>query len=201
MKSAQTRHSIAPSLSLLLSFSLSIGLWGCSTPTSVSNSQQPSLDGETSSPVETIDQTSPMLTPELSPVLSLAQDLPLTASLDVNGHIIYLEVAETPRQQAIGLMYRTSLGDNRGMLFPFNPPRPVSFWMRNVEIDLDMVFLKDGQVIAIEAQVPPCRTDICEHYGPTDALVDHVIELRGGRASELGIAVGDTLILRDISDQ
>jgi hypothetical protein len=95
----------------------------------------------------------------------------------------------------MGLMYRTTLADDRGMLFPFEPPQPVSFWMKNVRIPLDMIFLRDGEVKAIAASVPPCTAEPCPTYGPPTA-VNQVIELRGGRAAELGLKVGDRVKIK-----
>jgi hypothetical protein len=89
-------------------------------------------------------------------------------------------------------MYRTSLPDNRGMLFEFKSARRVSFWMKNCKISLDMIFLRDGVVKAIELSAPPCTADACPTYGP-NTTVDRVIELRGGRATELGVKVGDPI--------
>ncbi len=120
------------------------------------------------------------------------QLLPVTAQAVMGGEVIGLEVAETSQQQATGLMYRTQVPADRGMLFPFDPPRSVSFWMRNVPISLDMVFLQQGEIVAIAADVPPCTSDPCPTYGPeAGQLVDQVIELRGGRAAELGLTEGD----------
>jgi uncharacterized protein len=137
--------------------------------------------------------TSPAVTSEPTPtpaVMGGGQALPITAQAQMAGQVIQLEVAQTPEQQQIGLMYRTALAADRGMLFPFNPPRPVQFWMKNVSIHLDMVFLRQGKVVAIAAAVPPCKTEPCPTYGPT-ATIDQVIELRGGRAQEIGLKVGD----------
>jgi uncharacterized protein len=107
---------------------------------------------------------------------------------------VLLEVASTPEQQSMGLMYRTELADNRGMLFSFSPPRPVRFWMKNTLIPLDMLFVSNGVVKYIGARIPPCKQSQCPDYGPdTKIAVDSVIELRGGRAAELGIKVGDRL--------
>ncbi len=116
--------------------------------------------------------------------------LPITAQAQMAGQRISLEVTRTPQEQAMGLMYRTSLADDRGMLFSFVPPRPVSFWMKNTKIPLDMVFLRNGEVKAIAANVPPCTAEPCPSYGP-QIPIDQVIELRGGRAAELGLKVGD----------
>ncbi len=123
----------------------------------------------------------------------VGQELPLTAKVVLGGEEIFLEVAETPAQQALGLMYRDALPDDRGMVFPMNRPRPVRFWMMNVPVALDMVFVYQGTIQYIAAEVPPCPVAPCPTYGPDSQLVDHVIELRAGRAEELGLQVGDTV--------
>ncbi|MEG4836713.1 DUF192 domain-containing protein [Microcoleus sp. B9-D4] len=105
---------------------------------------------------------------------------------------IGLEVAQTPQEQATGLMFRTELPDDRGMFFPIEPARNVRFWMKNVLIELDMVFLREGVVQAIIPNVPPCLSETCPNYGP-DVPVDGVIELRGGRAAQLGLKIGDRI--------
>jgi uncharacterized membrane protein (UPF0127 family) len=131
---------------------------------------------------------------------NLGQDLPISAQITIAGEVIQLEVAETPDQQQIGLMYRESLAANRGMLFPFNPPRPVRFWMKNTLIPLDMVFLRDGIIQAIIANVPPCKQDPCTSYGPASLTeIDQVIELQTGRAAGLGLKAGDRLTVQSLA--
>lgn len=120
------------------------------------------------------------------------QKLPVSAQATIAGKTISLEVARTPQQQAMGLMYRSALGDYQGMLFPFDPPQVVGFWMKNVLIPLDIIFLRDGEVKAIAASVPPCNTNPCPTYGAKTAI-NQVIELRGGRATSLGLQVGDRI--------
>jgi uncharacterized membrane protein (UPF0127 family) len=127
---------------------------------------------------------------------SLAQKLPITAAVEIGGETIQLEVAQTPQQQAIGLMYREALPPNRGMLFPMDPPRVPRFWMKNVEINLDMIFVREGKVAAIAHQVPPCEADPCTTYSP-NVLIDQVIELQGGRAKELGLEIGDSISIEE----
>ncbi|MDC0834348.1 hypothetical protein CKA32_006537 [Geitlerinema sp. FC II] len=121
-----------------------------------------------------------------------AQQLPIEARVQLGDRAIDLEVARTPQQQALGLMFRDELPDDRGMLFPFDPPESVNFWMKNVRIPLDMVFVYDGEVVGLAREVPPCRQVRCPTYSPGEGvLVDYVIELRGGRVAELGLAIGD----------
>jgi uncharacterized membrane protein (UPF0127 family) len=124
--------------------------------------------------------------------------LPITAVTTLGGEEIFLEVATTPQQQSLGLMYRDALPADRGMLFPLGRPRPASFWMRNVPVALDMVFVYQGQIVAVLSEVPPCAADPCPTYGPDGQLVDQVIELRAGRAAELGLATGDAVVVRSL---
>jgi uncharacterized protein len=155
----------------LLFILLSIFLMGCSVPTTA---KPPSLTSGSQTPA-----------PE-----NLGQTLPISAKAIVpNGTTIQLEVAQTPQQQAMGLMYRPALPDNRGMLFGFPSAQPVSFWMKNVPVPLDMVFLHNGVIKYIQT-APPCASQPCPTYGP-NTPIDKVIELRSGRAAELKLKVGD----------
>ncbi len=130
-----------------------------------------------------------------TPQTTVGQSLPISAQVEIGDRILGLEVAKTVEQQAMGLMYRNTLADDRGMLFEFNPPQPVRFWMKNVAIPLDMIFIKDGKVKAIAAAVPPCNSTPCPTYGP-GTLIDRVIEVRGGRAKELGLKVGEPVNIK-----
>jgi uncharacterized protein len=99
-----------------------------------------------------------------------------------------VEIAETPPQQTKGMMFRTELADDKGMLFPFREPRMASFWMKNTVIPLDIIFIRsDGLIENIGENAIPYSTDTVESTGPVTA----VLELRGGLTSELGIAAGD----------
>ena len=124
--------------------------------------------------------------------IDMGQLLPISVNTILGDRAIGLEVAKTPQEQATGLMFRTELPDDRGMFFPIEPARNVRFWMKNVLIELDMVFLREGVVQAIIPNVPPCLSETCPNYGP-DVPVDGVIELRGGRAAQLGLKVGDRI--------
>ena len=125
---------------------------------------------------------------------SEGQMLPVEAIVKFENEQIELEVAQTPQQQATGLMYREVLPPDRGMLFPFEELRMARFWMKNVTIPLDMVFLRDDEIQAVIPNVPPCTTTPCPTYGPP-MLVNQVIELPGGRAAELGLEAGDRITI------
>jgi uncharacterized membrane protein (UPF0127 family) len=103
-------------------------------------------------------------------------------------HRFTVEVARTPEEQARGLMFRESLPPDGGMIFPFDPPRPASFWMKNTVIPLDMIFIRaDGTIARIAAETTPYSLDQVESGEPVAA----VFEIAGGRAAQLGIAEDD----------
>ncbi len=152
-----------------------------------------------SAPPTASDDSAPATSADVPMADPRAQQLPITAVTTLGGEEIFLEVAATPQQQSLGLMYRDALPADRGMLFPLGRPRPVSFWMKNVPVPLDMVFVYQGTIQAIAVDVPPCVADPCPTYGPDGQLIDHVIELRGGRSVELGLAVGDAVVVRPLN--
>ncbi|MFB2838002.1 DUF192 domain-containing protein [Floridanema evergladense] len=110
------------------------------------------------------------------------------AYLVVDRRQIPLEIAWTPEEQARGLMYRNKL-NGLGMLFPVQPPRVVSLWMKNVREPLDIVFVRQGKVVAIAQSVPPCLNQRCPVY-KSPVPVDLVIELPAGNADRFKLSVG-----------
>jgi uncharacterized membrane protein (UPF0127 family) len=116
------------------------------------------------------------------------EQVPLTISSNGLEHRFTVEVARTGEEQAQGLMFRTQLAPDRGMIFPMDPPRPASFWMRNTLIPLDMIFVRaDGTIANIEANTVPYS----EEPMRSDGTVAAVLEIPGGRSAELGIKPGD----------
>ena len=117
---------------------------------------------------------------------------------------IALEVADDHNERRLGLMHRPPLPPQRGMWFDFKRPAPISMWMLNTPASLDMVFVRDGAVVAVEARRPPCRAIPCPGYfadrnrdGSPDP-VDGVIELGAGEAARLGIDVGDGVSIQRV---
>lgn len=99
-----------------------------------------------------------------------------------------VELADTPEAQARGLMFRTELGDNEGMIFPSATPEPRSFWMKNTPLSLDIIFIGvDGRIMNIAANTTPYSLDSVKSAG----IASGVLELRAGRAKALGIVPGD----------
>lgn len=107
------------------------------------------------------------------------QILPISATANLAGQTFNLEVAQTPEEQAIGLMNRTFLPDNQGMLFPLEPPSPVLVWMRDTLIPLDIIFLYRSTVVEFAQNAQPCLTEYCPFYFPA---VD-VNQITGNSAS------------------
>lgn len=110
-----------------------------------------------------------------------------------SGAVFALEVARTPQEVAQGLMFRESLSPASGMVFVFDGLEPRSFWMKNCHFALDMVFArKDGTVVDVLENVPPCEADPCPSY-PSKAPADTVVELSAGEAKRNGVTVGSRL--------
>ena len=116
------------------------------------------------------------------------EQIPLTISSNGKTHRFIVEVARTGPEQQQGLMNRASLAPDRGMIFPYDPPQPVAFWMKNTLIPLDLIYVAPGgRILRIEANAVPLSLDPLPSGGPVEA----VLELAGGRAAELGIGQGD----------
>lgn len=99
-----------------------------------------------------------------------------------------VEIARTPREKAFGLMFRRDLPRMRGMLFPYGEEQPISMWMKNTYIPLDMLFIRaDGTVHRIEEMTEPFSERAISSEGDVAA----VLEIAGGEARRLGIAKGD----------
>ena len=126
---------------------------------------------------------------ETAPAVSEA-GLQLTDVTVVSGekrHVFKTELALTAQQQARGMMFRTEMGDDEGMLFPSYTLGIRSFWMKNTPLPLDIIFVgPDNRILNIGAGVPYSLNNVVSD-GPALA----VFEIRGGLSEELGIKAGD----------
>ena len=103
-------------------------------------------------------------------------------------HEFNVEMALSPGQQTVGLMFRTSVPADGGMLFDWGVPRDSTMWMRNTVSPLDMLFIKDdGTIRRIAEDTVPQSLAMIESRGPVRAT----LELAAGTAKRLGIRVGD----------
>jgi uncharacterized protein len=104
-----------------------------------------------------------------------------------------VEMALSLEQQTIGLMFRTEVRPDEGMLFDWGSPRESAMWMRNTLIPLDMVFIAaDGRIHRIAERTTPLSLATVESRGPVRAT----LELAGGAAERLDIRVGDRVLQR-----
>jgi uncharacterized membrane protein (UPF0127 family) len=124
----------------------------------------------------------------LAPSPAGLEQVNLTIHSGAKTHAFVVEVARSPDQQEQGLMFRQSLGDSAGMIFPYDPPQVASFWMKNTLIPLDMIFIRPDHTIArVADNTVPLSLDPVSAGEPVSA----VLEIRGGRAAELGVKAGD----------
>ena len=113
---------------------------------------------------------------------------PLTIVSGSTRHAFEVEVMREDADRAQGLMYRRSLAADRGMLFDFVRVEPVSMWMKNTYISLDMLFIRpDGTVARVAADTEPLSTRTISSGEP----VNGVLEVAAGTAARLGIKPGD----------
>jgi uncharacterized membrane protein (UPF0127 family) len=105
---------------------------------------------------------------------------------------IRVEIAATPDARELGLMYRDTLAPDAGMLFVFPRREPVSFWMKNTKLPLDIVFIADdGEIVAIHANTKP----FSEAPLPSVKPVRFVLEVAGGTCAAHGVKQGDRVDL------
>ncbi len=116
----------------------------------------------------------------------------LSLLLTLAGEVTHLEVEvmRTPAELRRGLQGHPALRDDQGMLFILDDLEIANFWMKDVTYPIDIVFLRpDGTVDHVAAAVPPCPETPCPNYR-SKTPVSHVLELRAGRAAELGLTPG-----------
>ena len=115
---------------------------------------------------------------------------PLTIETGTGVHAIEVEVARTADERRVGLMHRTELAPDRGMLFDYGTTRQATMWMKNTLISLDMFFAdEEGRIVTIAERTTP----LSEKRISSGEPVRYVLEMIGGSARRLGIAVGDRL--------
>ena len=135
----------------------------------------------------------------VAPFQALALETFPVSTLTIKGegatHQFTVEVAKSPGQQAQGLMYRRKMAADAGMVFIYPSAKPISMWMKNTLIPLDMVFIgASGGVTHIVERTTPMSQTIISSGGPAKA----VLELNGGTANRLKLKTGDRVVLKDV---
>lgn len=120
-----------------------------------------------------------------------------TATVEIAGKSIKLEVADTPEKREIGLSAKRSLPEDRGMLFIFEEPSIYTFWMKDMDFPIDIIFLRNNRIVTIHESVPAPKDDVqdLKLYPPSEAA-DRVIELNAGKAKEYGLKMGQELEIK-----
>lgn len=107
------------------------------------------------------------------------------------------EVLTKPVDMARGMMFRESFPEGRGMLFVHQSPNKYSYWMYQVKVPLDIIWMdRSGRIVEISENTPPCpgKASTCPNYGGTTES-SLVLELPGGYGKRHGIRVGETIRL------
>lgn len=113
--------------------------------------------------------------------------------ISVNGHELRVEIADSPEETTRGLSGRESMGTDEGMLFVFNDTRKHTFWMKDMQFPLDILWIRDGAVVEIAADMPaPKEGGLPEIYRPSETA-NMVLELNAGRAAEIGLEIGSEI--------
>lgn len=122
-----------------------------------------------------------------------SQRLP-TPSVTINNQALTVELADTPEKQRQGLGGHEPLTDAQGMLFPYDPPQPVTFWMKNMTFPIDIIYIANERVVQIFADVPPPGSGVTDNdltRYPSERPIDYVLETRAGWTRDHRIAVAD----------
>jgi uncharacterized protein len=123
-----------------------------------------------------------------NPAARAASVQPLEIVTKSGVQVFSVEMATTEEEKQTGLMYRKELPDGKGMLFDFSPEQPISMWMKNTYISLDMIFIRaDGRILRIAENTEPHSTKIISSGG----LARGVLEVIAGTAQKYGIQPGD----------
>ena len=126
----------------------------------------------------------------VSPSVSHAAEV--TVQTDSGSHTFSVEIMRTSEERSKGLMFRKHLAPDAGMLFDFGNPRPVSMWMKNTYIPLDMLFIsKDGVVHKIAENTTPHSTEIIS----SNSQVKFVLEINAGLSAKYGFEPGNRVLL------
>lgn len=122
---------------------------------------------------------------------------PIFSSVKVGKNELNVEIASTPEEIQLGLSGRREIGSD-GMLFVINPPRQISFWMKDMFFPIDIIWISDSKISGIEKNVPMPPADITDdklHLYNSPSPVDYVLELPAGSASKLKIDLSSQILI------
>lgn len=118
-----------------------------------------------------------------------------TSDLDyviINSHKVFLNIADTPEKRTNGLMFIDKISENQGMVFLFGKPEYEAFWMKNMKMPIDILFIKKDKISKIYKEVPICKSEPCKLYN-SNFPVDSVLELKTGFCDKYNVKAGDKI--------
>ena len=125
------------------------------------------------------------------PLRAGPQEIPLTLP---SGKVLQVEVMVKDEDRAMGLMFRPSLAQDRGMLFLFEEPEFHGIWMKNCKFPIDILWLDEARtVVHVAESVPPCKAEPCPVYQPL-RRASYVVELNAGQARREKAVVGSSVL-------
>lgn len=120
-------------------------------------------------------------------------------TVTINNHTFSVDVAQTQKEKEIGLSEKTSLNQGSGMIFPFATPSYYAFWMKNMKIPIDIVFIHDNRVVTIYSSIEPSKSENLNlpTYEPTEPA-DMVLEIPAGDANAFHLQKGDSVSIANL---
>lgn len=117
--------------------------------------------------------------------------------VEIGNFTFKVEIVDTMAKKQLGLGGHESLGENEGMLFPFNPPSAQTFWMKGVTFPIDLIWIKNNQVVGFSENLEPqgnvLDSNLAIYRSP--GVVNNVLEVKAGTVKKLSIQKGDSLII------
>lgn len=116
-----------------------------------------------------------------------------TPKITINNHTFNLYIAKSSRNKEVGLSKHTNLSQNQGMLFPFGTASNYSFWMKDMQFPIDIIFIRNNKIVAIYQNLsPPQKNQNLTIYRPQE-LSDTVLEINAGLSEKYGFRNGDSV--------
>jgi len=121
------------------------------------------------------------------------------ATATIKNQTFAIDVAKTPEAKQIGLSQKNSIPSNYGMYFPFDKADYYAFWMKNMKLPIDIIFIRENKIVTIHDSVQPPieESDNLPLYQP-DEPADAVLEITAGLSKKNGFAKGDTVTLKNL---
>jgi uncharacterized membrane protein (UPF0127 family) len=122
------------------------------------------------------------------------ESIPKSSTAQINGHVFSLYLATTPKDQEVGLAKFSRIDNNQGMLFIFKQPDYYSFWMKDMQFPIDIIFISNNNIVDIFQNVPVVKNGNLPVY-TTTTKADKVLEINAGLSKKYDINVGDKITL------